>query len=89
MSVVNTVFVKGGSVYLCSLHKNRLVKLLKKECKDLPDLLGRIKHKRVNNDGYLLVDFDDKILFSNQTALEVASIDNERIQKEWNIIENV
>jgi len=88
MSLIYTVFVKQGRVYFCTLHIHRILDLLNSSFSELPELLEKIKNKAVLDAGYFIIDFNDKIIFSNQTGFASDHIKNKKILQEWNYIEN-
>jgi len=88
MSLINVLFIKNNHVYFCSLHRNRIKQLLETSFNNLPELLDRIKQKRILDGGYYIIDFNDKIIFSNQTCFASDHIKNKKILQEWNYIEN-
>jgi len=88
MSLICVLFVKNKKVYFCRLHRNRILELLNSSFSDLHGLLERIKLKRVLDAGYFVVDFNDRIIFSNQTGFASDHIKNKKIMEEWNYIEN-
>jgi len=82
------LIVKDRKIYFCSLHRNRVLQLLDSSFDKLPLLLEKIKQKRVADAGYFIIDFDDHIIFSNQTGFASDHIKNKKIMQEWNYIEN-
>ena len=88
MSLIYTVFVKHGKVYYCKLHIHRILNLLNTSFSELPELLENIKHTTELDGGYFIIDFNDKLIFSNQTGFASDHIKNKKILQEWNYIEN-
>lgn len=88
MSLIHTVFVKRGRIYFCTLHIRRVMDLLNSSFSELPELLEKIKNKTVLDAGYFIIDFNDKIIFSNQTGFASDHIKNKKILQEWDYIEN-
>ena len=86
--MIVTVIRKGDQMYFCTLHKSRLLELMNNDFADLPSTLKSISTKRTHDDGYFIIDFDDKIIFSNQTGFSSDAVKNNKIKK-WNYIENI
>jgi len=80
--------IKNSYVYFCSLHRNRVLGMLNNSFSELPLLLEKVRQKRILDAGYFLIDFNDQIIFSNQTGFASDHIKNKKILREWNFIEN-
>lgn len=70
MSIVNALIIKNKKISFHSTHYNKIIKLIPLQNPTTP-----------LDAGYIIIDFDNNVIFNAQNAFSIKDIKNEKIKK--------
>jgi len=81
MSQINLIIIKNNQIYHHKCGFRFILNLINKDFKFLDKFLNLLNRKHYKEDGYFLIDFDDKLILSNQQMFSSNNISSEIRQK--------